>query len=99
MPDDDSTKHNPAAQSTQSAQAPEVSDDYEEPAPTPFDHPLFLPVLLAGLTLWFGYDGWLNTDPEMLEHGTFNRVGFVGLLLGTIYTSIKRYREWKEEQE
>ena len=69
----------------------------EGPAPTPFDHPLFLPVLLTGLMLWFGYDGWFN--PEMEEHRTFNQVGFVVLLIGAIYTGLKGYREWKEDQE
>ncbi len=24
---------------------------------------------------WFAYDGWLNTDPAMVEHLTFNRIG------------------------
>ena len=36
--------------------------------------------LCALLMLWFGYDGWLNSDPEMVEHKTFNQVGF-GLFL------------------
>ena len=54
---------------------------------------------MSGLTLWFGYDGWLNTDPDMLEHVTFNRVGFGVLLLGAIYTGINGYKEWKEDQQ
>ena len=76
----------------------ESTEVEEAAAPTPFDHPLFLPVLLSGLTLWFGYDGWLNNDPEMLEHSTFNRVGFGVLLAGAIYTGYNGYKEWKQER-
>ncbi|GEM_PF-2829709 len=47
------------------------------PPPNPIHHPLFLPVLLVAFTLWFGYDGFLTTDPEMLEHQGFNRLMFV----------------------
>ncbi len=59
----------------------------EDDACIPFDHPAFLPVLLWALALWFGYDGWINQDPEMLEHVTFNRVGFAVLVaLGSWFT-------------
>jgi hypothetical protein len=75
-----------------------VQNEEEEQAPTPFDHPLFMPVLLGGLMFWFGYDGWLNDDPDMAEHITFNRVGFAVLLVGAIYTGITGYKEWKEDQ-
>ena len=78
---------------------PGNGEEVEEQAPTPFDHPLFLPVLLGGLMLWFGYDGWINDDPDMLKHVTFNRVGFVALLIGTIYTGIGGYKEWKEDRD
>lgn len=77
----------------------EPEEEEEEQAPTPFDHPLFLPVLLSGLTLWFGYDGFINTDPDMLEHGTFNRVGFGVLLIAAIYYWATGYKEWKEDQK
>jgi hypothetical protein len=36
----------------------------DEVAPTPFDNPFFLPVILAAFALWLGYDGFLN--PEFL---------------------------------
>ncbi len=88
--------------STPENQPPEESEhgeNAEEAAPTPFDHPLFLPILLTGLTLWFGYDGWLNDDPEMLEHVTFNRVGFGLLLCGAIYYGIQGYRECQEMRD
>lgn len=85
---------NPTQQS-----APQPIEEVEEQAPTPFDHPLFLPVLLGGLMLWFGYDGWLNDDPDMAEHITFNRIGFVVLLIGAVYTGIGGYKEWKDDQD
>ena len=47
------------------------------PPPNPIHHPLFLPVLLVAFTLWFGFDGFLTTDPEMLEHQGFNRLMLV----------------------
>jgi hypothetical protein len=89
----------PSDPSQSTAEAEQVPVELEEQAPTPFDHPFFLPVLLTGLTLWFGYDGWINTDPDMLEHVTFNRVGAAVLFAGALYTGINGYREWKEERE
>jgi hypothetical protein len=67
--------------------APGAASEDEEDGTSPFDHPAFLPVLLWALAIWFGYDGWLNSDPDMAEHITFNRVGFgVLVLAGTYYT-------------
>jgi hypothetical protein len=50
----------------------QVGED-EDDAGSPFDHPAFLPVLLWGLALWFGYDGWFNENIEAVD---FNRYGF-----------------------
>ena len=76
---------------------PEVDSGIEEEGPpTPFDHPLFLPVLLFAGMLWFGYDGFLTSDPDMLEHRSFNRVGFAIL---TVLTAWFGYRGWQEYQE
>ena len=82
-----------------------VADDQEEkpsegpveqrPPPTPFDHPLFLPVLLTAGTLWFGYDGWINQDPDMLEHRDFNRYGFALLVVLAGWFGFKGWREWR----
>lgn len=47
------------------------------PPPNPLYHPLFLPVLLVAFTLWFGFDAFLTTDPEMLEHRKFNRIMYL----------------------
>jgi hypothetical protein len=68
------------------------------PPPTPFDHPLFLPALLFAGMLWFGYDGWINQDPDMLEHVDFNRWGFGLLTLATAWFGYKGFNEWKEEK-
>jgi len=65
----------------------------EEEASSPFDHPAFLPVLLWGLAVWFGYDGWINKDPEMLEHVAFNRWGFGILVVLGIYFTVQSLRE------
>jgi len=67
------------------------------PPPTPFDHPLFMPVLFAGFALWFGYDGWLTTDADMLEnHGNFNRYGFFVLVAAFVFTTFRAIREMRE---
>lgn len=100
MPDaDDKIESDSSASPQTESISTEAAEQEEEQAPTPFDHPLFLPTLLTGLALWFGYDGWLTTDPNMLEHATFNRVVFVPLFLGAIYTGITGYKEWKEDRE
>jgi hypothetical protein len=65
----------------------------DEDASSPFDHPAFLPVLLWGLAVWFGYDGWINQDPSMLEHVTFNRWGFGILVVLGVYFTIQSIRE------
>ena len=72
-----------------------VADDTddEEDAASPFDHPAFLPVLLWGLAVWFGYDGWINQDPDMLEHVAFNRYGFGILVVLGVYFTVQSLRE------
>ena len=64
----------------------------EERASTPFDHPFFLPTLLIGFTLWFGYDGWLNADFDPQWIG-FNRWGFFILLPLAAFFTIQAVRE------
>ena len=55
--------------------APDGEVEEEEFAPTPFDGPYFLPVVLFGLAIWFGYDGWLNEAEHLQDDLWFNRVG------------------------
>jgi hypothetical protein len=62
-----------------------VSEEDDERAPSPFDHPAFLPVLVFAMALWFGYDGWFN---ESIESVRFNRYGFGFLIGGGIYFSL-----------
>ena len=76
---------------------PEPFDGEEAPAPTPFDHPMFLPVLLFAFALWFGYDGFLNDDPDMMEHQGFNRGGFVLWVVLMLYYGYKGIREMRED--
>ena len=71
----------------------------EDEASSPFDHPAFLPVLLWGLAAWFGYDGWINQDPDMLEHITFNRWGFGILVVLGIYFTVQSLRDRARERE
>lgn len=74
-------------------------DEDDDDMESPFDHPAFLPVVLWALSIWFGYDGWINQDPDMLEHSTFNRWGFVALTLGGIYYTIQAVRELRDSDE
>ncbi len=81
--------------SSESSATEEDDDDIE----SPFDHPAFLPVILWGLSIWFGYDGWFNDDPDMQEHISFNRWGFGALVIAGIYFTIQAVREIREERE
>ncbi|MBW2271725.1 MAG: hypothetical protein JRG96_00535 [Deltaproteobacteria bacterium] len=72
-------------------------EEPQAPPPTPFDHPLFLPAILSGLALWFGYDGWFN--PEMKEHLDFNRYGFGLLLIGAVWFGYRGLQEMKESRD
>ena len=68
------------------------------PPPNPLYHPLFLPVLLVAFCLWFGWDGFLTTDPEMLEHQGFNRWMFGLTALLCLWVVPRGIREHREEQ-
>jgi hypothetical protein len=75
------------------------SEDEQDDGPrNPFDNPFFLPVLLLGLSVWFGYDGWLNRDEHMLKPSTlwFNRIGF-GLLVASGLWTLRRARRERRE--
>jgi hypothetical protein len=68
------------------------------PPPNPLYHPLFLPVLMIAFSLWFGYDGFLTTDPEMLEHQTFNRVMFFVMFPLCLWMVPRGIKEFREDQ-
>lgn len=65
------------SQSETDGAKPPVEREEEEFAPTPFDGPYFLPLLLFGLAAWFAYDGWFSTDASMQEYWWFNQGGAV----------------------
>lgn len=78
----------------------EIEEEEEDLRPaTPLDHPLFLPVILLGMTIWFGYDGFINQDPDMLEHLTFNRWGFGALALATVWFGRKGLAEMRARKQ
>ena len=66
------------------------ADSEEEYAPTPFDNPFFLPVLLTGFALWFIYDGWFNPDMEWIK---FNRIGGAISSVLAIWFTVRAIRE------
>ena len=69
------------------------------PPPNPLYHPLFLPVLLVAFMLWFFWDGFITSDPDMLKHQTFNRVFFALTLLFCLRVVPRGIREFREDQE
>jgi hypothetical protein len=74
----------------------EGDDEDDEVAPTPFDNPFFLPVILWGFAVWFVYDGWFNPEMEWIK---FNRGGAaVTIVLGAYYTW-RAIRERRAERE
>jgi hypothetical protein len=71
-------------------------EEEEEYQSTPFDHPFFLPVLLIGFALWFGYDGWFNEDMEWVK---FNRYGFGVLAVAATYYTWRAIKERRESDD
>jgi hypothetical protein len=86
------SQQDPDERGRDAAQSDAAGEPSEERASTPFDHPFFLPALLIGFTLWFGYDGWLNKDFDPKWIG-FNRWGFLVLLVLSTYYTVQAVRE------
>jgi hypothetical protein len=64
----------------------------ESPASTPFDNPFFLPVILWGLALWFGWD--IVTDAEAYrEYPMFNIGGLAVFSVLAIYFTRSALKE------
>jgi hypothetical protein len=80
----------PDAASSEPAAAPAPSDAV---APTPFDGPWFLPIVLTGLALWFAYDGWFTPDESMAQWWWFNQGGALLFGAGAVWYGRKAYRE------
>ncbi len=75
-------------------------DPTPEYAPTPFDGPYFVPVLLLGMSLWFAYDGFLNPerldpDASLSRYLAFNQWGAAVLAL---VGGVLGYRAWRRER-
>ena len=68
----------------------------EKPAPTPFDNPWLLPILLFGFALWFSYDGWLNPDTKSI---LFNRIGALIWALAGLWSLRGALRENRLRRE
>ena len=58
------SKNSGVSKTARANPAPPTETDEEE-ASSPFDHPAFLPVLIWGLAIWFGFDGWFNRIPKI----------------------------------
>ncbi len=69
-----------------------------KPAP-PQMSPYVFTVLLFGFGLWCLWDGWLTSDPEMMEHATFNRVLSGILLPWGIYDFFKQKKLQRARKE
>ncbi len=67
----------------------------DEIAPTPFDNPFFLPVVLLGFAIWFIYDGWFNPEMEWIK---FNRGGAVVTTVLGAYFTWRAVRERRAKQ-
>lgn len=67
----------------------------KKPAP-PQISPYLFPFMLFCFGLWFFYDGWISTDPDMQEHLMFNRVGSVILLGWAVIDFFRTHRIEKE---
>lgn len=66
------------------------------PPSTPFDNPLFLPILLWLFTAWFCWDAWIE---PMEEHLAFNRYGFFVVLVLALYFTWRAIQEKREDAE
>lgn len=62
-------------------------------------NPFIFPFGLLCFGLWFFYDGWISTDPEMQKHLMFNRVGSVILLGWSVYDFIRTWQGEKAYRE
>jgi len=69
----------------------------KRPAP-PEIGPYVFPAILAVMGMWCFYDGWMTSDPDMLEHLTFNRVASAILLPWALIDFIRTRRAEKEDK-
>ena len=95
MPDDDDleTPKQPGEAEERDAEGGEAETIEDEPMETPFDHPLFLPAVLLGLSLWFFWDGFVV---PMEGHLAFNRWGFAVLAVATAWFGYRGFKEMRQ---
>ena len=67
----------------------------KKPAP-PQVSPYLFPIGLFCFGLWFFYDGWISTDPGMLEHLMFNRIGSAILLPWAVIDFFRTHKSEKQ---
>lgn len=96
---DSSTSASSESLASSESPAQNVRPERRGPPPNPLYHPLFLPVLLVAFCLWFGWDAFLTTDPDMLEHQTFNQVMFFITLPICLWVVPRGIKEHREDQE
>ena len=86
-----------ATGTTESGGADASSEEITDagPAPTPFDHPFFLPAVCIGFTLWFGYDTYIH---PLEEHLDFNYYGFKIVLAASVWYGYLAFCEIKERR-
>ena len=94
QPQEQSQEHSP-----EGSAASQDPRERRGPPPNPLYHPFFLPVLLVGFSLWFFWDGFVTSDPDMLKHQLFNRVCFGITALLCLRVVPRGIREYREDQE
>lgn len=67
----------------------------KKPAP-PQISPYLFPIGLFCFGLWFFYDGWISTNPDMQEHLMFNRIGSAILLPWALIDFFRTHKSEKE---
>jgi hypothetical protein len=90
----DSNAAEPVAEDVSAANEPASNSDPSEVAPTPFDHPLFLPVVCIGFAIWFGYDTYIQ---PLEEHLDFNFYGFKLVLAAALWYGYQGWAEIKRQ--
>lgn len=90
----------PASRTSTPTQTPANGPRRERrgPPPNPLYHPLFLPILLVLFSLWFAWDGFFTTDPDMQKHRGFNRGMFAITAALCVWVVPRGLREHREEQ-
>lgn len=81
------------AEETRAAQEGEAESEI---APTPFDNPFFLPVVLLGFAVWCLYDGFFNPETKSV---TFNRVMTFVFGLPGLYYAVRAVRERRAKMQ